>query len=110
MKNTNFSTVAARVIDGFETTAERAVGAWRDGGERLGEFAGAQWDSAFAQSRAKLSAETRRNATQARKVFAGYYTRGVDLSASGAEVAAHALAQAARVAVDRAAAWQQART
>lgn len=109
LKNADFSALANQAIDGFDTTAHLAIGAWREGGERLGEFAGARWDSAFKQSSPKLSAETRRNATHARKVFAGYYTKGVALGASGAEVAVQTMVQAARAGVERAEAWKQAR-
>jgi hypothetical protein len=109
MKNADFSTVASQVIDGIDTNAQKAIEAWREGGERLAEFAGAHWDTAFKQASPKLTAETRRNATHAKKVFAGYYTKGVALTASGAEVAVQTVVQAARTAVDRAASWQQTR-
>ena len=109
MKNADFTSVASQVIDGFDSTSHKAIEAWREGGERLAGFAGAQWDTAFKKSSPQLSAETRRNAAHARKVFAGYYTKGVAMSASGAEVAVQTVVQAARTAVDRAAAWQQTR-
>jgi hypothetical protein len=109
MKNADFSTVASQVIDGIDSTSQKAIEAWREGGERLGEFAGTRWDSAFKKASPELSAETRRNATRAKKAFAGYYAKGVAMSASGAEVAAQTLVQAARTAVERAAAWQQTR-
>ncbi len=108
-KNAAFASVANQWIDGFDTTAHQVIGAWREGGERLGQVARDRWDSAFQQSSPELSAETRRNAARARKVFAGYYTKGVALSASGAEVAVDTLVQTARTAVDRAATWQQSR-
>lgn len=106
MKNTDFSTLAAQAIDGFDSTAHLAIEAWREGGERLGQFAGQRWDTAFKQSSPKLSAETRRNAKHARDVFAGYYNKGLALGTSGAEVAVQTVVQAARGAVDQAAAWQ----
>jgi hypothetical protein len=106
MKNTDFSALAAQAIDGFDSTAHQAIGAWREGGERLGQFAGERWDTAFRQSSPRLSAETRRNAKHAREVFAGYYNKGIALGASGAEVAVQTMVQAARGAVEQAAAWQ----
>ena len=108
--DTNDLTRTARAcIEGFDSTARRAIGAWREGGERLGGFARERWDTAFAQSKPQLSPQTQRNASHARDVFARYYGQGLDLSASGAERAVEAVVQAARVAVDRADAWQQAR-
>jgi hypothetical protein len=110
MIDTNqFTSVASQWIDGFDTGAQRAIGAWRDGNERLGQVARERWDAALKQSSPQLSAETRRNAAHARKVFAVYYSKGVELSATGAEVAVGTLVQAARTAVDRAATWQQSR-
>ena len=92
---------ARQWIDGFDSGAHRAIGAWREGGERLGGFARARWDTAFAQAKPQLSAETRRNASHARDVFAGLYTRGIVLSASGAEAAVDTLVVAAKAAVHR---------
>ena len=106
MNTQQFSTVAAQVIDGFDTTAHQAIGVWRQGGTRLADFAGQRWDGAFEQASPKLTAETRRNATHAKKVFAGYYGKGLQLSTSGAQVAVDTLVQAARGAVDRAVTWQ----
>jgi hypothetical protein len=104
-----FAAVAGKAIDGFDTTAHHLIAAWRGGSERLGDAARERWDAAFEESRAQLSAETRRNASHARKVFGGYYTRGVELTAAGAGVAVDTMVQAARVAVERAVSWQQSR-
>lgn len=109
MNTVHLSATAAQLIDGFDTHAHKAIGLWREGGDRLGELARARWDHAFAQSKPKLSPETQHNATRAQQAFAGYYARGVSLSASGAKVAVGSVVQAARVAVERAAAWQQSR-
>lgn len=108
-KNAQFPDVAHQWIDGFDSTAHQVIGAWREGGERLGQVARQRWDAAFRQSSPELSAETRRNAAHARKVFAGYYNKGVALSSSGAEVAVDTIVQTARTAVERAATWQQSR-
>ena len=101
---------ARTCIAGFDSTAHRAIDAWREGSDRLGGLARKRWDSAFREARPKLSPETRRNASHARDVFAGYYARGVSLGAQGAEVAVATLVEAATAAVDRAEAWQQARS
>ena len=98
---------ARQWIAGFDSNAHRAIAAWREGGERLGGLARERWDAAFAEAKPKLSAETRRNASHARDVFAGVYAKGVVLSASGAEAAVDTLVEAARAAVDRAAARRQ---
>lgn len=97
------SSTARQWIAGFDSNAHRAIDAWRAGGERLGGVARERWDTAFAQARPKLSAETRRNATHAREVFADIYAKGIVLSAGGAQAAVETLVGAAHAAVDRAA-------
>lgn len=109
MNTKQFSKSAAQAIDVFGATAHGAINAYREGGERLGQLAGQRWNKAFRQASPQLSAETRKNAAHARKVFAGYYARGVQLSASGAEAAVDTVVQAAATAVERAAAYAAAR-
>ena len=109
MTSTNFSAAAANVIDAFGTTAHSAIDAYREGGQRLGELAGQRWTSAFRKASPKLTAETRKNAAHAKKVIGGYYTKGVQLSASGAEVAVETVVQVASTAVERACAFAQQR-
>lgn len=109
MNTDRIAATAQQLIEGFDTQAHRAIAAWREGGDRLGQAARERWDSAFAESRSKLAPETRANATKARDAFAGCYAKGVDLSATGAGTAVDVLVRSARVAVDRASAWQQSR-
>lgn len=106
---TQAQAVAEQVIDSFDSAAHHAIDAWREGSERLGAAAKGRWDAAFEESKPQLSAETRKNAAHARKVIGGYYTTGTALAASGAEVAVSTMVQVARVAVERAAGWQQSR-
>jgi hypothetical protein len=100
MQATPFRTTARQWISGFDSGAHRAIAGWRSGGERLGEAARQRWDRAFAESSPKLSPETQRNASHFREVVAGYYARGVELSATGAERAVSTLVEAAQSAVD----------
>ncbi|KQT08733.1 hypothetical protein [Ramlibacter sp. Leaf400] len=100
--NDNITTTAAQVVEAFGVTAHGAIDAYRAGGERLGRFAAERWDIAFEQARPRLSAETRRNAANARKVFARYYRQGLQLSSSGAGTAVDTLVQAADGALARA--------
>ena len=111
MKNSNaFSPAAAEQwITRFDETARRAIGAWREGGGRLGELTRGKWDSAFEQSSPKLSEETRRNAERAQQAFAGGYVKAVDLSATGATFAVDRIVEGARTAVERAEAWRASR-
>lgn len=104
-----FASTAGHLIDSFDSSAHHLIEAWRDGGERLGVTAKQRWNSALKESSPKLDAQTRRNAMHAQKVFGGYYTRGVEMSAAGAAIAVDTLVQAARVALARATASQQAR-
>ncbi len=110
MKTTDFTTNAAHFVEAFGTTAHSAIDAWRAGGERLGEFTAQRWDHAFKQASPRLTPQTRKNATNAKKVFGRYYSRGLALSTSGAEVAVDTLVQAAATAIERAAALKQTRT
>lgn len=109
MTSERITAAATQLIDGFDTNAHEFIVLWRDSSERLGQAAKQRWDAALKQSSPELSAETRRNAVHAQKVFAGYYNKAVALGTSGAEVAVDTLVQVARGAIERAAAWQQAR-
>jgi hypothetical protein len=90
---------AQQWISGFDIGAHRAIAGWRTGGDRLGQVARARWDRAFAESSPQLSPETRRNASHFRDVVAGCYSRGLELSATGAERAVASLVEAAQSAV-----------
>ena len=109
MDTRQITAAASQIVDGFDSTAHTLIDAWRAGGERLGDLAKQRWDAALKQSAPQLDAETKKNAQHARAVFGGYYTRGVEMSASGAGVAVDTMVQVARGAIVRAAAWQQAR-
>ena len=109
MTTTQFSSAATNAIEAFGTTAHSAIHAYRKGGERLGTLASQQWTRSFKQASPKLTPETRKNAAHAQKVFGGYYAKGLALSASGAEVAVDTVVQVTARAVERAAAFAQAR-
>jgi hypothetical protein len=109
MTTEQLTTAAGQLIDGFDSGAHQVIAAYRSGGRQLGRVARARWETALEQSAPQLSPETRRNAAHAQKVFGGYYARGVELSASGAEVAVGALVQAARAGVERAQTWSASR-
>jgi len=109
MTTTKFSTTAAAAIDAFESTAQSAIDAYREGGQRIGELAGERWASAFRKASPRLTAETRKNAAHARKVVGGYYTKGMRLSARGAEIAVETIALVASTALERADAFAQQR-
>ena len=108
MTTTPITAVAEQIITGFDSTAHTLIDAYREGGERLAEAAKQRWDAALKESSPHLTAETRKNANRARSVLGGYYTRGIQLSASSAEVAVDTVVQVARSALERAAAWQHA--
>jgi hypothetical protein len=109
MNTETFAPTAEQWIHHFDAGAQRAIAAWRDGGEQLGTLARERWDSALASSRKQLSKETQRNAERTREAVAGFYAKGLELSAAGAETAVTTLVDAARVAVTRAEAWRAAR-
>jgi hypothetical protein len=99
MQDTQFASTARQFVAGFDTQAHRAIAGWRTGSERLGQAARERWDRAFADSKAQLSAETRRNASHFRDVVARNYALGVELSATGAERAVSTLVAAAQSAL-----------
>ena len=99
MDKTVLHSTAQHWIRGFDSGAHRAIAGWRSGGDRLGQAARVRWDRAFAESSPQLSPETRRNASHFRDVVAGCYSRGIALSANGAERAVASLVRAAQGAV-----------
>lgn len=107
--NANAFTTATQLVEAFGATVHSAIDAYRAGGDRLGEFAAQRWDRAFREASPRLSAETRRNAANARKVFGRYYRQGLKLSSSGAGVAVDTVVQAAGTVIGRAEGYRQAR-
>jgi len=99
MDTSTVRATAQQWIARFDDGAQHAIAGWRCGADRLGAAARRRWDTAFAESSPELSAETRRNASHFRDVFSGWYGRGVDLSATGAERAVATLVDAAQAAV-----------
>jgi hypothetical protein len=110
MNTSTLATAATHFVEAFGTTAHSAIGACREGGQRLGELAGERWDRAFQEASPRLKPETRRNASHARQVFARCYRQGLQASTAGAQAAVDTLVQAAETAIERAAAYHAART
>ena len=100
MNTQTFRSTAQHWVAGFDQGAHRAIAGWRTGADRLGAAARQRWDTAFAESSPQLSEETRRNASHFRDVFSGWYVRGVEVSATGAERAVGTLVDAAQSALD----------
>jgi hypothetical protein len=109
MNDNRFTATAAQFVEAFGSNAHGAIDTCIAGGERLGEFAAERWDRAFEEASPRLSAETRRNAANARKVFARYYRRGLERSGEGAARAVDAMVKAAGGAIERAEAFRAAR-
>ena len=110
MDKHDITAAATAALGRFGHAAHGAIGLYREGGERLAQAAGARWDLAFEQAKPQLSAETRKNATNARKVFARYYDRALALSADGAVIAVDTFVGAAIAGLERAAGYTPART
>lgn len=105
-----FSTTAARIIEAASQNAHQGIDAYLQGGQRLAELAGRQWDRSFSQASDRLTPETRKNAARARQVLGNYYATGLKLSAHGAGRAVDSVLSAASGAVERAAAFAQTRS
>lgn len=108
MDTQQISANATDLVAKFGNAAHQAIGLYRAGGERLAGTLDQRWKAAMKQSSAKLSAETRKNANHAHHVFNGYFTKGVALSASGAEVVVDTLVGATVTAIERTAAFAEA--
>ncbi len=84
MSAQQLSTVAYDVIVSSGNTAKNVINAYRAGGERVAGAIEQRWDNAFAQSRKQLSAETAKNATAAKQLVGGYYTKGLTVTTDSA--------------------------
>jgi hypothetical protein len=102
MNTHDISTAAVDLVGKFGNTAHQVIGLYREGGERLSDTLGQHWHSAFRQSSAKLTPETRQNAARAQKAFSTWYAKGLAVSAGGAEVAVDTVVGATVAAIVRA--------
>jgi hypothetical protein len=84
MSAQQLSTVAYDVIVASGNTAKNVVNAYRAGGERVAGLVEQRWDRAFKESRAQLSAETAKNATAAKQLVGGYYTKSLTVTTDSA--------------------------
>lgn len=109
MNDNRYTTAAAQFVEAFGSNAHGAIDNCVAGGERLGAFAAERWDRAFEQASPRLSPETRRNAANARRVFARYYRQGLERSGEGAARAVEAMVKAAGGAIERAEAFRSTR-
>lgn len=105
MDTRTFSASATSLLTNFGSAAHQAIGAYRDGGERLGDSLEQRWKAALKEKSPQLSPETRRNAARAQRAFSTYYDKGLAVSADGAVVVVDTLVGAAMAAVERAAAF-----
>ena len=110
MDATRISATATRYIAGFGNAAHQAIGFYREGGERLATAMEQRWKEALKESSPQLKPETRRNAARAQQAFSALYAKSLAMSADGAEVVVDTFVGGAVAAVERAAAFKQART
>lgn len=109
MQTQSFSATATDLVARFGSAAHDAIGAYREGGERLADTLEQRWKSALKETSPKLRPETRRNAARAQQAFSALYAKGLTLSADGAVVVVDTLVGATVVAIERAAALAQQR-
>ncbi len=103
MSAQQLSHVANDVIISYGNTVKNVINAYRAGGERVAGLVEQRWDHAFAQSRAQLSAETAKNATAAKAIVGGYYTRGLSVATDSANEVVAQMVKLANTGVERAA-------
>ena len=108
MDKQDFTKATTEALGRFGNAAHQAIGLYRNGGERIAAVAGERWDTAFAQAKPKLDAETRKNATHAKDVFSRYYSRALALSADGATIVVDTVVGATIAGVERVAAYKHA--
>jgi secreted Zn-dependent insulinase-like peptidase len=100
----NLSTVAVDLIESYGNTAKNVIDAYRAGGERAVSLLEQRWNSALKQSRSELTAETAKNAAAAQMAFSAYYTKGLNLTTSGATQVVTQLVKVLEDSVERVAA------
>ena len=100
----NLSTVASDLIESYGNTAKNVIDAYRAGGERAVSLLEQRWNRAMKQSRSELTAETAKNAAAAQMAFSAYYSKGLDLTTSGATQVVSQLVKALEQGVERVAA------
>jgi predicted DsbA family dithiol-disulfide isomerase len=104
MSAKNLSTVASDLITSYGNTAKNVIDAYRAGGERVVSLLEQRWNHALKASRTQLAAETVKNASAAQLAFSVYYTKGLTLTANGAEQVVSQLVKVAEAGIERAAA------
>ena len=104
MSAKNLSTVASDLIASYGNTAKNIIDAYRAGGERVVSLLEQRWNQALKQSRSELTAETAKNASAAQLAFSVYYTKGLNLTSSGAQQVVSQLVKLAETGVERVAA------
>ncbi|HUR89033.1 MAG TPA: hypothetical protein VMZ74_08100 [Ramlibacter sp.] len=108
MDKQDITKATTEALGRFGNAAHQAIDLYRNGGERIATIAGERWDTAFAQAKPQLDAETRKNATHAKDVFARYYSRAVALTADGAQIVVDTFVGATIAGVERVAAYKHA--
>jgi hypothetical protein len=101
MDKNEFTNAAQEALGRFGNAAHKAIDMYREGGERIAALASDRWDTAFAQSKAQLDAETRKNARHFKDVVGGYWGRAFALSADGAGIVVDTFVGAAIAGVER---------
>jgi hypothetical protein len=109
MDTNTFSAAATNAIASVGDMAHDLIGAYRKRGELFAMSLERRWKAAFKEAAPQLTAETRKNAARAQRAFSTSYAKGLAVSADGAEVVVDTLVGAALAAVQRAAAFQQAK-
>jgi hypothetical protein len=98
------SAVATDLIASYGLTVKHLVKAYRAGGERVADLLSQGWSSAMGPSGGSLSADMRRHAEVAQAVAGSVYHRGLDFTATSANVVVDKLVEMASQGVAQASA------
>jgi hypothetical protein len=108
MSATQFSTVATDLIESYGNTVQHVIDAYRAGAQRVASVLDQRWSRAFDESRSQLSDETADNASAAKDLVSGYYSKGLAVTSRTAQDVVAQVVKLAGTGVQRAASNAQA--
>ena len=87
MSTKNLAAVTTELITSYGNTAKNVIQAYRVGNARMTHFVDQRWARAVNRVGTQLTAEIRSNALAAQQKVSGYYSKSVNLTTDGADMA-----------------------
>jgi hypothetical protein len=104
MSAKNLATVTTELITSYGNTAKNVIQAYRVGNARIASFVDQRWAQAVNRVGTQLTAEIRTNALAAQQKVSGYYSKSVNLTTDGADMAVNKAVEIAGLGVTQVAA------